>query len=284
MTRAAVHSRAADLDDEPLQADGDRRYLVIARYVLASALRSRLFVAFLLACLVPSLVLLVGIYLRYQVTALEQVGSAVDSVLDLDAWLVVAATKTSLVVSFLVVLVVGPGLVAPDLANNAMPLYLSRPVAKTDYVVGKLLVLTGLASAVSWVPGWILIGVNGYYAGDSWFGALRPAGALAAASLVWTLCLGMVALAISAWVKWRPAATLGLLGVYVVSAAAGGVLQTVFGGWSGSLLNLSDAIDSIAVGLAGTDRHPLPLAAAWGVIAGVTALAAAALFYRIRVR
>ena len=283
MTRAAVHSRAVDLDDEPLQADGDRRYLVIARYALASALRSRLFVAFLLACLVPSLVLLVGIYLRYQVTALEQVGSAVDSVLDLDGWLVVAATKTSLVVSFLVVLVVGPGLVAPDLANNAMPLYLSRPVAKTDYVVGKLLVLTGLASAVSWVPGWILIGVNGYYAGDSWFGVLRPAGALAAASLVWTLCLGMVALAISAWVKWRPAATLGLLGVYVVSAAAGGVLQTVFGGWSGSLLNLSDAIDSIAVGLAGTDRHPLPLTAAWGVIVGVTALAGAALFYRIRV-
>ena len=263
---------------------GRARYWVIARYALATTFRSRLFLAFFLACLVPVLALVVGVHLRYNMTALEQIGSAIDALVDLDRWLFDAAMDVSLTVSFLVVLVVGPALVAPDLANNAMPLYLSRPVTKSDYVLGKLLTLLALTAMVGWCPGLALVVVNAYYAGDHWLSDARMAGALVATSLVWAVCLSMIALAISAWVKWRPAATLGFLGLYVVTASVGAVLQAVFGVWSASLLSLGDAIDSVAVGLSGSGDSPMPVTAAWAVLVGSTAVATLALLRRIRAR
>ena len=186
-------------------------------------------------------------------------------------------------VTFLVVLVVGPNLVAPDLANNAFPLYLSRPIARHAYVAGKLLVLLGLCVAVGLCPGLVLIVVNAAYAGElAWLGTARVAAALTVGLLAWTVCLSLLALAISAWVKWRPAATLGLLGAYIVSTTLGDVLQTVFGGWSGSLLDLADAVDAIAATVSGIGDPSMPATVAVTVIVGFSGLATWALVGRIR--
>lgn len=256
---------------------------VIARYAIASTMRSRLFMAFLVACLVPSFVLLVAVYLRYNVAAIEEAGSAIGNVLDLDAWLFDTALDIAQAVTFLVVLVVGPNLVAPDLANNAMPLYLSRPVARRSYIAGKLLVLVGLCVAVGLCPGLLLIVVNAGYGGEvAWLGTARLAAALAIGLLAWTVCLSMLALAISAWVKWRPAATLGLLGAYIVSTTVGDVLQPVFGGWSGSLLDLADAVQAISATVSGIGDPSMPATLAAAVIVGVVTLAAWALVSRIK--
>ena len=256
---------------------------MIARYAIASTMRSRLFVAFLVACLVPSFVLLVAVYVRYNVAAIEEAGSAIGSVLDLDAWLFDTALDIAQVVTFLVVLVVGPNLVAPDLANNAMPLYLSRPVPRRSYVVGKLLVLLGLCVAVGLCPGLLLIVVNAGYASEvAWLGTARLAAAFTIGLLAWTLCLSMLALAISAWVKWRPAATLGLLGAYIVSTTLGDVLEPVFGGWSGSVLDLVDAVQAITATVSGIGDPSMPATLAATVVVGVTMLAAWALVSRIR--
>ena len=255
---------------------------VIARFALAATMRSRLFVAFLVACLVPSLVLLVAVYLRYNVAAIEDAGAAIGNVLDLDAWLFETALDIAQVVTFLVVLVVGPGLVAPDLANNAMPLYLSRPVPRRSYVAGKLLVLVGLCVAVGLCPGLILIVVNAGYGGEvDWLGAARLASAFTVGLLAWTLCLSMLALAISAWVKWRPAATLGLLGAYIVTTTLGDVLQSALGGRTASFLDLADAVQGISATLSAIGEPAMPIAFAGMVVAGVVALAAWALAFRL---
>ena len=245
-------------------------------------MRSRLFVAFLVACLVPSLVLLVAVYLRYNVAAIEDAGTAIGSVVDLDAWLFETALDIAQVVTFLVVLVVGPGLVAPDLANHAMPLYLSRPVPRRSYVAGKLLVLVGLCVGVGLCPGLILIVVNAGYGGDvDWLAAARLALAFTAGLLAWTLCLSILALAISAWVKWRPAATLGLLGAYVVTTTLGDVLQSALGGRAASFLDLADAVHGISATLSGIGEPAMPVALAGLVVAGVVALATWALALRL---
>lgn len=255
---------------------------VIARFALAATMRSRLFVAFLVACIVPSLVLLVAVYLRYNVAAIEEAETAISAVLDIDAWLFQTALDIARVVTFLVVLVAGPGLVAPDLANNAMPLYLSRPVPRRSYVAGKLLVLLGLCVAVGLCPGLILIVVNAGYGGEvDWLGAARLASAFATSLLAWTLCLSMLALAISAWVKWRPAATLGLLGAYIVTTTLGGVLQSALGGRTGSFLDLADAVQAISATLSGIGEPAMPATLAAMVVAGVAALATWALALRL---
>ena len=265
------------------QRSGTPGAYVIARYALAATMRSRLFVAFLVACLVPSLVLLVAVYLRYNVTAIEEAGSAIGNVLDLDAWLFGIVLDIAQAVTFLVVLVVGPSLVAPDLANNAMPLYLSRPVARRSYVGGKLLVLLGLCVVVGLVPGLVLIVVNAGYGGEvAWLGTARLAAAFTIGLLAWTVCLSLLALAISAWVKWRPAATLGLLGAYIVTTTLGDVLQPVFGGWSASLLDLADAVEAISATVSGIGEPSMPAIIAAPVVVGVATLAAWALVSRLR--
>ncbi len=55
---------------------------------------------------------------------------------------------------------VGPTLISPDLVNGALPLYLGRPFSRWDYVLGKMSVLLYLLSAITWVPGLILWGIQ----------------------------------------------------------------------------------------------------------------------------
>ena len=259
-----------------------RRALVIARYGLVSTFRSRLFAAFLVACLVPSLGVLAAVYMRHNVALVDQVADiAAGTALDLDAWLLEALVGIAQTVTFLIVLIVGPGLVAPDLANNAMPLYRSRRVAKHDYILGKLLVLLGLAVAVGVLPGLLSFVANAGYAEDAWGSGGRLAAAFATALLVWTLCLSLVALAVSAWVKWRPAATLGLLGLYMVAALLGAVLDSVFGGVAGSLFDLGRAVQTLSVALADVGEPAMPVGLACAVAAAVAAIATGALWYRV---
>lgn len=107
--------------------------LVVARYALTSLCASRLFVAFLVFCCLPALALLVLVFVRHNTEGsglLEFVEAVLSQLLPLNIWLVDAVRPPSLAAAFLVVLVAGPALVAPDMRGNAMPLYLSRPLGK----------------------------------------------------------------------------------------------------------------------------------------------------------
>ena len=281
-----------------VKSDGQPPALVIARYALAGLFASRLFVAFLVVCCLPGVALLLLVLVRHnsgEFTPLEVLEFALSRLVDLNVWLVDAARAPALAASFLVVLVAGPALVAPDVHCNAMPLYLSRPLGRSHYVVGKLLPLLVLAFAVGWLPAAVVFLAQSCFLGLGWsLEHVRFPLALATSCLVWTACLGMIALAVSAWVKWRPAATLGFLGVYYATAVAGGVLDDVLGDlggsgqtWVGSLLNLSDAIDTVDGWLHDVDGDaeeelPMPVPAAWSALAASAALAAGVLVRRIR--
>ena len=263
------------------------RPLVIARYTLAGVFRSRLFTMFFVACYLPAVVFLVTMYLRYN---LDQIIPDSATVVPgpwqaaFDDWLYYGIMKPLLWLSYMMILVVGPGLVAPDVKDNALPLYLSRPLTKVHYVLGKLLVLFVLTAAVTWLPGLLLVLINASYAADGWLldNLSVPLG-LVATSLVWTLCLSMIALAISAWVRWRPAATLGFLGLVVIGSSIGNLMRGVRDDWLGSLIILFDAIDVVARDLFGASPSGLmPHAAAWGVLIGATAISTWALLARIR--
>src|SRR6478609_10318796 len=68
----------------------------------------------------------------------------------------------------------GPGLIAPDLANNALPLYFSRPITRWSYALARLTVLVGMLSIVTWVPGVLLFALQVGLAGWGWFAANWP--------------------------------------------------------------------------------------------------------------
>jgi ABC-2 type transport system permease protein len=116
----------------------------------------------------------------------------------------------------------GPGLIAPDLANNALPLYFSRPLTRWSYALARLTVLVGMLSIVTWVPGLILFALQVGLAGGSWFLANWTLGAgMVAGFLMWLLILSLVAMASSAYVRWRVvAAAVSLAFFFILSGVA----------------------------------------------------------------
>ena len=186
--------------------------------------------------------------------------------------------------AFLLILVVGPALVSPDLRNNAMPLYLSRPLNKTDYVLGKFVVLAALASAVTWVPALLLFFLQAYLAGDGWlFEHARIGFGIFFSFAVWIVALSLFALAVSAWVKWKPWARILFLGVLFTFSGLGQIFKLLYQSWWGSLLVLNDVMFKIWDQLFGISSNvEMPITAAWFSLAAFTAFSTFLLYRRIR--
>lgn len=131
--------------------------------------------------------------------------------------------------AMIVAALAGPGLIAPDLSNNALPLYFSRPMTRWEYVLSRLFVLVGLLSMFTWVPGLALFFMQTGMAGVDWAWAnLNIAAVLVAGGLGWILLVSLVALASSAWVKWRMVAGAVVLGFFFISAGVAQMVKAIF--------------------------------------------------------
>lgn len=140
----------------------------------------------------------------------------------------------------------GPGLIAPDLANNALPLYLSRPLTRWTYALARLTVLVGMLSVVTWVPGLILFGLQVGLAGGSWFRANWTLGTgMLIGFLLWLLVLSLVAMASSAYVKWRiVAAAVSLAFFFILTGVAEMIDEVLRVNW-GHIIDPAWAVNQI---------------------------------------
>jgi ABC-2 type transport system permease protein len=204
------------------------RFTILPRYSLQTVFESKLVTAFVTFCFLPHLVALILIYLKYNLGALGALNLGFLQFLKIDGEFFLTLFIAQTYLSFFLVTFVGPGLVAPDLANNALPLYLSRPFSKTEYICGKLSVLLILTSLITWVPGLLLVAVQTNQAGLSWaWDNLRIAAGIMAGSWTWIVTVSLVALALSAWVKMRPAAVFSLFGIFFITGSLGVVANTI---------------------------------------------------------
>ncbi|HEX5761070.1 MAG TPA: ABC transporter permease subunit [Thermoanaerobaculia bacterium] len=260
-----------------------RRFLVLPRYAYEEVFRSKLFLAFFVVCFIPHLAGAVLIYLRHNVSALDYLDLQAAQVLPIDGSFFFNMMGAEAMFCFLLALFVGPALIAPDLRNGALPLYLSRPFTRREYVVGKLAVLALLLSAITWVPLLLLFSLQASLE-DGWLAANARIGwGIVAGSWAWILVLSLIALAVSAWVKWKPVARITLLVLFFVLAAFGTMLNETLDTTWGSLLNLGELIRAIWAGLLGIDlRGALAPGAAWAGWAAACAAALALLARRIK--
>ncbi len=261
------------------------RPLVIFRYAIADVFSSRLFAVFFTLCFIPPLVLMCIIFMRYNMEMLIQFQIDVDELLPINAeFFATWMQRPQMTLSFLLILVIGPILVSPDLRNNALPLYLARPISKTNYILGKLLVLLVLGSLITWIPGLILISMQAYLAEDGWLlSNLRIPLAAITSSLVWIICISMMSLAISAWVKWKVIARLFFFGLIAVGSALGRVMSQVLDSWAGSVVSLFQSLEVMIYALYGVEsRYEMPDWAAAAVFLGITVIATALLARKIR--
>lgn len=247
------------------------RFLVVPRDAYGSIFASKFFVAFFAVCFVYPLVAAILIYLRHNVAAL-----ALLKITNVGELLVINASffETFIVVqgmfAYFLNLFLGPTLVSRDLTNNALPLYLCRPFSRVEYVIGKMSVLLILLSLITWVPGLLLFLFEAYLEGWSWFAHnVWMMWSIFFGSAIWILVLALLSLAVSAWVKWRVAASAALLALFFVPAAFGGTINNLFQTRLGNLLGLPNLIGNVWADLFGNFSRHAERSSNWRVRGGV---------------
>lgn len=229
------------------------RFLVIPRHAFRDVFKSKLFTAFFVICFIPLLVEAILIYLHHNVNALAILQVNVRELIPIDATFFQTWVNLQGSFAFFVTLLVGPPLVARDLRNNALPLYLCRPFSRTEYVLGKMSVLFILLSAITWVPQLLLFLFQAYLEGAGWFlNNLWIASAIFIGSVVWILLLALLSQAISALVKWRVVASGALLGLFFIPSIFGEVVNNLFATRWGNIISLGALIKNVTAGLFGT--------------------------------
>jgi len=229
------------------------RFLIIPRHAYRDVFRSKIFVSFFSICFAYPLVAAILIYLHHNVNALAmlKIGD-VRELIPINASFFHAFITTQCSLGFFLTLLIGPPLVSRDLANNALPLYLSRPFTRKEYVVGKMSVILFLVSLITWIPGLLLFLLQAYLEGAGWFGSnLRIGGAIILGSLVWIVVLAILSLAVSAWLKWRVVASGAMLAIFFIPSAFGEIVNVLFLTRLGHLISLGAIMNSIWRGLFG---------------------------------
>src|SRR6185503_6380430 len=67
---------------------------------------------------------------------------------------------------FLITIYVGAGLIANDRRANALPIYLSKPLMRSEYIFGKAMVLFTFIMLVTFLPGILLLVLQVAFAGS----------------------------------------------------------------------------------------------------------------------
>jgi ABC-2 type transport system permease protein len=233
------------------------RFLVIPRYAFEEMQKSRFLTIFFLASFIYPLVCALIIYVQHNVSALNLLGlQNANRLISINVTFFMSLLGWQSMLALFLASFTGPGQVSPDLANNALSLYLARPFSRVEYVLGKMTILVVLMSLMTWVPGLLLFGLEGYLEGWQWMkDNARLASGIFFGAWVWILLLALLALALSAWVKWKPAAGALMFGVFFVAGGFGVTINNVQRTRWGHLFNISELIGSIWVQLFEGDTH-----------------------------
>jgi ABC-2 type transport system permease protein len=233
------------------------RFLVIPRYAFEDLHRSRFLTLFYIATFIYPLICALIIYVQHNVSALGLVGvQGANRLISINVTFFMSVLGWQSMLALFLAAFIGPGLVSPDLANNALSLYLARPFSRVEYVLGKLSVLVILMSLMTWVPGLLLFGLEGYLEGFGWMqDNARLAFGLFVGAWIWISMLALLALALSAWVKWKPVAGALMFGVFFVAAAFGEAVNVVQRTKWGHLFNIGSLIGNVWLRLFEGDAH-----------------------------
>jgi ABC-2 type transport system permease protein len=251
----------------PIHDQGYRRYggrrvphgqtwMVIAASGLRTFFRRRALLGLLLLAWLPFLVRAVQVY---AVANLPQVAFLALTPETFRQFL-----QQQQIFAFFITVYVGSGLIANDRRANALQIYLSKPLTRAEYVLGKLAILMAFLLLVTWVPAILLLIVQALVVGSFAFVRdnlyLFPAITLVSFLQVVTIAVSMLALSsLSSSSRY-----VGMLyaGLVFFSRALFGVLRFVTGGsmvaWVSFEANLEQLGNAIF-------RLPLPYGTPWPV-------------------
>ncbi len=204
------------------------RFLILTRYSAQALFQSRVITWIFLLTLIFPVLVIASLYLNHNARLLSLLKFRSDHLMIIDGRLFMLLMSIQGSCAFLMTAFVGPGLVAPDLTNNALPLYFCRPLSRTEYVLGRACVILFLLSFVTWIPGLIVFGVETSLSGGAWGWDNRQyAAGILVGSWLWISVLTLLALALSAWVRWKVVAGGLLLGVMFATTGFAGAIEVI---------------------------------------------------------
>jgi ABC-2 type transport system permease protein len=249
------------------------RLMVLPRYSWSGLMSQRLVIAVLMLSAFWPLLCGIFIYLANHTELLVGMSEDFKRFLAVEGEFFQVFMAVQTVFAIALAAMTGPGLIAPDLSNNALPLYFSRPMSRWEYVLARLIVLAGMLSAVTWVPGLVIFFMQVGMAGMAWLSQFWYLGlAVFVGFLMLVLLASLVALASSAWVKWRVVAGALVLGFFFVLAGASEMINAILRDRSiGSLLNPTYLMTRLWRAMLGIDSpresEPGLWACTWALVA-----------------
>ena len=255
-------------------------WLVIAAHGLRSIARKRAFLFLMILSWIPVVVRGVQIWAAANVPGMSQIGMlAVTPQMFRDF----LNQQEPLV--FFITVYVGSGLIADDIRANALQLYLSRPITRTQYIAGKAAILMGALSAVTFVPAMLLLLLVPAFAGRMTFllDNVSLLASISAYSVIQITLSAFLILALSSLSKSRWFVAMLYAGLAFFTHAVFGVLGAALPGsafsWVSIFANVRQVGDVLFRLPPRHDTHPLVSAT---VIVLIIIASAAVLRRRIR--
>jgi len=186
---------------------------------------------------------------------------------------------------FLVTITLGAAAIAQDRRANALQIYLSKPLTRLEYIVGKLSVLIAFLLFITWVPAILLLILQVLFAGNFTFlkanAYLFPA--ITLYSLIEVVMVSMCMLALSSLSTNSRFVGILYTALIFFSKAVYGVLLAVTGSnsvswisFGNNLAQLGDVIFRVPL------RYETPWIVSLAVVIGLIGLSALILERRVR--
>jgi len=254
-----------------------RAWTVIAAAGIRSMLRKRAFLGLLLFAWGPFIARVVQVYVTTNYTQL------LDFAVNAKTYRDFLGQQDFFV--FITTIYVGAGLIANDRRANALQIYLSKPLMRSEYIAGKAAILLTFLLLVTWVPATLLLLIQVLLKGSFEFVRtnlfLLPA--ITVASFLQVFLATFTMLALSSLSKSSRYVGILYAGIMFFTAAIYGAMYAITGSSSMSWLSLTASVTQVTdVIFRLTPRYATPWQVSLVVLLGLMAVSVSVLERRVR--
>jgi ABC-2 type transport system permease protein len=254
-----------------------RSWTVITAAGIKTMIRKRAFLGLLIFALAPFLVRAVQMWISAnypQAAILSPTAETFRQFLEQQDFFV-----------FIITVYVGAGLIANDRRANALQIYLSKPLMRSEYIVGKLAILFVFLTMVTFVPAMLLLWLKVAFDGSFLFlkNNLFLLPAITVGSLIQVALASFTMLALSSLSKSARYVGILYVGITFFTTAIYGALYAITGSsrvsWISIAANVSQVVDVV---FRLKPRYATPWEVSLLVIIGLIVISVSVLERRVR--
>jgi ABC-2 type transport system permease protein len=200
------------------------RWWVITRQGIGLLKRRKLFVALMFLSAIPFLVRCVMVYFS------TIAGSTLPAFAQVNAGFFETFLRQQMFFAFLISIYAGAGLISNDLKANALQIYLSKPITRQDYFLGKLGVLAFFLALPTLVPALLLFLITVLFKADAVFFLknIWMLGPILGYSALIVFTYALTVLALSAMTRSSRFAGINFAALFFFTQILYGILSAIF--------------------------------------------------------